>query len=42
MTELIRYGVGLMKLALEAQKNGQKLMVVAEDGRVVKELVLPS
>lgn len=42
MTELVRLGLGLVKLALEAQHNGNKLVVTTADGRPVKEIVLPS
>ena len=42
MTELVRLGLGLVKLALEAQQNGNKLVVTTEDGRPLKEIVLPS
>jgi hypothetical protein len=42
MTELVRLGLGLVKLALEAQQNGNKLVVTTADGRPLKEIVLPS
>ena len=42
MTELVRLGLGLVKLALEAQQNGNKLVVTTADGRPVKEIVLPT
>jgi hypothetical protein len=42
MTELVRLGLGLVKLALEAQQNGNKLVVTTADGRQVKEIVLPT
>jgi hypothetical protein len=41
MTELVRLGLGLVKLALEEQQNGNKLVVTAADGRQLKEIVLP-
>ena len=41
MTELVRLGLGLVKLALEAQQNGNKLVVTTADGRPLKEIVLP-
>jgi hypothetical protein len=42
MTELVRLGLGLVKLAWEAQQNGNRLVVTTADGRPVKEIVLPS
>jgi hypothetical protein len=42
MTELVRLGLGLVKVALEAQQNGNKLVVTTADGRPLKEIVLPS
>ena len=42
MTELVRLGLGLVKLALEAQQNGNRLVVTTADGRPLKEIVLPS
>ena len=41
MTELVRLGLGLVKLALEEQQNGNKLVVTTADGRQLKEIVLP-
>ena len=41
MTELVRLGLGLVKLALEEQHNGNKLVVTTADGRPLKEIVLP-
>ena len=41
MTELIRLGLGLVKLALEAERNGQRLIVTTAEGQPVKEIVLP-
>jgi hypothetical protein len=42
MTELVRLGLGLVKVALEAQQNGNKLVVTTADGQPLKEIVLPS
>jgi hypothetical protein len=42
MTELVRLGLGLVKVALEAQQNGNKLIVTTADGQPLKEIVLPS
>ena len=41
MTELVRLGLGLVKVALEAQQNGNKLVVTTADGQPLKEIVLP-
>jgi hypothetical protein len=41
MTELIRLGVGLLKIALEARNHGHKLVVTTQDGQALKEIVLP-
>jgi len=42
MTELVRLGLGLVKVALEAQQNGNKLVVTTAEGQPLKEIVLPS
>jgi hypothetical protein len=42
MTELIRLALGLLKIALEAQQNGHKVIVTSADGQPLKEIVLPS
>jgi hypothetical protein len=41
MTELFRYGIGLMKLAEETKAKKQKLMVVDKSDKAVKEIVIP-
>jgi hypothetical protein len=41
MTELVRLGLGLVKLALEAERSGNKLIVTTTDGQPLKEIVLP-
>ncbi len=41
MTEIVRYGIGLFKLAMEARRNKQRLMVVDGRGNVVAEIVVP-
>ena len=41
MTELVRLGLGLVKVALEAQQNGNKLVVTTAEGQPLKEIVLP-
>ena len=42
MTELLRLGLGLLKVAVEAEKNGHKIVITTADGSAVKEIVLPS
>jgi hypothetical protein len=41
MTELVRLGLGLAKIALEAESKGQRLIVTTAEGDPVKEIVLP-
>jgi hypothetical protein len=41
LTELIKLGLGLVRLALDAQRNGQRLVVLAADGQPHREIVLP-
>jgi len=41
MTELMRLGLGLVKIAIEAEKRGQRLIVTTDEGVPVKEIVLP-
>ena len=42
MTELVRLGVSLVRIALEAERDGHRLIVSTADGKALKELVLPS
>ncbi len=41
MTEVVRLGLGLVKIALEASRNGQRLVVTSSEGQPLKEIVLP-
>ncbi len=41
MTDVVRLGLGLVKIALEAARNGQRLVVTTAEGQPVKEIVLP-
>jgi hypothetical protein len=41
MTELVRIGLGLLRVAIEETAKGNKLHVVSKDGTPLKELVLP-
>lgn len=43
MTYTIRFALGLLLLlAEETTKNGNKLAVVDKDGKMIKEIVIPS
>ena len=42
MTELVRLGLGLVKVALEAELEGHKLIVTTTQGNPLKEIVLPA
>src|SRR5215469_6918303 len=39
ITEMVRLGLGLVKIAIEAHASGQKLIVTTDEGKPVKELV---
>ena len=39
-SEVIRLGLGLIKIAIEAEKEGNKLIVTTHDGKPIKEVVL--
>ena len=41
MTEIVRLGIGLVKLAMEAERRGERLIITAPDGHPRKEIVLP-
>jgi len=41
MTELVRLGLGLVKIAIEAERHGHRLIVTTTEGDPVKEIVLP-
>jgi hypothetical protein len=41
MTEVVRLGLGLVKIALEASRNGHHLVVTNSEGQPLKEIVLP-
>jgi hypothetical protein len=42
MTDVVRTGLSLAKIALEAEKTNNKLAVVSQDGKISKEIVLLS
>jgi len=41
MTDIIRLGIALARIALEEQRRGHKLVIANADGVPLKELVLP-
>jgi hypothetical protein len=41
ITELVKLGWQLTKIALREQRLGNSLAVVTQDGRIIKELVVP-
>jgi uncharacterized membrane protein (DUF373 family) len=41
MTEIVRLAIGLIKVAIAEAKQNHKLVVVRENGEVLKELILP-
>jgi hypothetical protein len=41
MTEIVRLALGLVKVAVNESKQGNKLIVARENGEVLKELILP-
>jgi len=41
MTEVIRIGLGLAKLAIEAEKSGNKLLISTGSLMPIKEIVIP-
>lgn len=41
MTDVIRLGISLAKIALEASRRGDKILIARPDGEPIKELVLP-
>jgi hypothetical protein len=41
MTEIVRQALGLLKVAIYEAGRNHKLVVTTEDGKVLKELILP-
>ena len=41
MTEIVRYGVGLVQVAEEAKREGLRLVVVNESNQAIREIILP-
>ena len=42
MTEIVRLGLGLVRIAIEAEREGNRLIVTSKVGDPIKEVVLPS
>jgi hypothetical protein len=42
MSDVIRIGIGLYKVAAEVSRENNKLMVVSREGKPLKEIVLPT
>jgi hypothetical protein len=40
MTEIVRTALGLVKVAIEAESQKNKLAIVKPDGKLLKEIVL--
>lgn len=41
MNELIRLALGLLKLVIEAERKGHRLVVTTEEGVALKQIILP-
>jgi 16S rRNA U516 pseudouridylate synthase RsuA-like enzyme len=41
MTQLFRYAFGILKIAMLEAKKNRKLVIADEEGRPVREIVLP-
>jgi len=41
MTDIVRLGVGLAKIALEAEQKGQRLVIASSNGEPLKEILIP-
>jgi hypothetical protein len=42
ITQLVRFGLSLVKVVLHESKLGNKLIVTTADGKAIKELIIPS
>ena len=40
MTEVLRTGFGLAKIAMEEAREGRRLAVVTKDGKLIKDIVI--
>lgn len=40
MTEVLRTGFGLAKIAMEEAREGRRLAVVNKDGKLIKDIVI--
>lgn len=41
MTEIVRTALGLMRIAVQEAKNGNKLIMTSSNDRPLKEIVIP-
>lgn len=41
MAEVVRLGLGLVNLVLDAKSNGNKVVITTSTGKALKEVVLP-
>jgi len=41
LTEVVRLGLALAKIAVEEAERGNKLMITDKDGRPLREIILP-
>jgi hypothetical protein len=42
LTEVVRLGLGLVRLAVDEAESGNRLVVMSKDGKTIKEVILPS
>jgi hypothetical protein len=41
MTELVRLALGIVKILLEVEQKGEKLLIATSEGHAVREILLP-
>jgi len=41
ITDLVRFGLSLVKVVLNEHKSGNKLIVTTQEGKPIKELIIP-
>lgn len=41
LTEMIRVGIALAQVAVDEQAHGRKLAVIDQEGKVIKEIIIP-
>jgi hypothetical protein len=42
MTDIVRFGLALVKLYLEETENGRKLIIASPDGKAISEIRFPA